>query len=492
MAAFLGLLAFIFAVLFAGMVAIYFQTRRELQIAQQERGRVQQRAQAALARYKGITDLERHKAELETRLNAARALLPRFQNLAEMEKYKEHLARTVSELKQADAQWRERMTAHESTLANLVAQVQSVEETLDMQSFGLYRPKYGFEDSEHYEHKLCIIRHAQTALVKSGKATECPQEWTVDGSVVKGRKMVKEHAKLMLRAFNGECDAAVAKVKYDNANNLENRINRSFGAINKLGESKRLWITREYLNLKLEELYLVHEHREKVHEEREQQRLIKEQMREEEKALREIEKAKEEAEREEAAKIKALERARQEIAQAEGQQIARLQSLVERLETELKDALERKAKAIARAQLTRSGTVYIISNIGSFGKDIYKIGLTRRLNAEERVDELSGASVPFDFDIHAMIYCEDAPALEHALHKYFASRRVNLVNPRREFFRVTLDEIRQAVKECFGTVTFRTVPEAEEYRKTLAMRQQLAKTDRNASPQAMPETVTAR
>src|SRR5262249_25825927 len=200
-----------------------------------------------------IVDLEKHKAELENKLNNARAVLPKFQKLAEMEQYKEHLKKTLHELQQAEAQWRQQIAAHESALADLVAQKQSVEETLDMQSFSFYRPKYGFEDSEHYASKLATIREAQEALVKAENATQCPQEWTVDGSAAKGRKMIKEHAKLMLRAFNGECDAAVAKVKYDNVNTLENRINQSFEAINKLGESKHLWVTREYLQLKLEE-----------------------------------------------------------------------------------------------------------------------------------------------------------------------------------------------------------------------------------------------
>jgi len=329
-----------------------------------------------------------------------------------------------------------------------------------------------------------IVRDQQKAMVKSEQATHCPQQWTVDGSTAKGRKMVKEHAKLMLRAFNGECDAAIGKVKYDNVNNLETRIERSFDAINKLGESKQLWITREYLNLKLQELYLVHEHREKVQAEREEQRRIKEQMREEEKALKEIEKARKEAEEQEATKTKALEKARQELAQSQGEQTERLKAIVDRLEAELKDALERKAKAIARAQLTRSGHVYVLSNIGSFGQGVYKIGMTRRFEPLDRVKELGDASVPFPYDVHAMIYSEDAPTLEHALHEHFASRRMNLANLRREFFHVTLEEIREAVERNFGLVTFRTMPDAEEYRRTVANRAELKKlgADGSASP----------
>jgi len=400
MAELLGLLAFILAALLALAATFYLQTKGELRTAQQESLRVKQQAQAALARYKGIADLEKYKEELEAKIRSYRVLLPKFEKLAEMEQHKTELTETLAKFKQQDSLWQERISSHESNLARLVAETQAVEETLDMQSFGFYRPKYGFEDSERYANQLNNVRDSQKTLAKSDGATHCPQEWTVDGSAAKGRKMLKEHSKLMLRAFNGECDAATGKVKYNNVNNLENRINRSFEAINKLGESKQLWITREYMTLKLQELFLVHEHREKVESEREEQRRIKEQMREEEKALREIEKAKKEAEKEEQTKSKALEKARQELVEAHGRQTDRLQIIVDKLEFELKEALERKAKAIARAQLTRSGHVYVLSNIGSFGEDFYKIGMTRRLEPLERVKELGDASVPFRYDVN--------------------------------------------------------------------------------------------
>ena len=116
--------------------------------------------------------------------------------------------------------------------------------------------------------------------------------------------------------------------------------------------------------------------------------------------------------------------------------------------------------------------MYILSNVGAFGDGVYKIGMTRRLEPLERVKELGGAPVPFPFDVHAMIYGEDAPALECKLHQHFASRRINLVNLRREFFRVSLDEIRAAVAHHFGHVTFVTVPQAAEYRQTLALRKE--------------------
>ncbi len=208
-----------------------------------------------------------------------------------------------------------------------------------------------------------------------------------------------------------------------------------------------------------------------AHAEKEEERRIREERREEEKARKEVEKAQREAEKEEAKKLKALEKARREMEeqQATGAQLRKLESLVAKLETELSDAIDRKAKAIARAQLTRSGHVYVLSNVGSFGEELFKIGMTRRLEPLERVYELGDASVPFRFDVHAIIYSEDAPALEAALHREFADRRVNKVNLRREYFRVTLEVVQAAVAKHHRPVTFATSAEAEEYRKTLAI-----------------------
>jgi hypothetical protein len=306
-------------------------------------------------------------------------------------------------------------------------------------------------------------------MLSQKTACVCSTEWTVNGDRREGRKMQDKQIKLMLRAFNGECDAAVGTVKYNNVVSLENRIKKSFEAVNKLGETQCTALTLDYWKLKYAELHLAYEYAQKKEDEREEQRAIREQMREEEKVAREIERAKEEAEKEEEIKTRALARARAELEQKTGRQNAKLESLIERLENELHEVLDRKAKAIARAQLTKSGHVYILSNIGTFGDGVHKIGMSRRLEPQERVDELGGASVPFPFDVHAMIYCEDAPKLENMLHRHFAHRRVNMINLRREFFRVTLDEIRAAIAEHHGHVTFLTIPEAEQYRQTLAM-----------------------
>lgn len=346
--------------------------------------------------------------------------------------------------------------------------VLSVEEVRDLQEFGFYRRKYEFDSSQQYRQRLESVRSEQEATIKAKSAATCDTEWTVDGNVAKGRRMVSDKIKVLLRAFNGECDASIAKVTFSNVTSMESRIKRSFQQINKMGEINRVSISNRYLELKLQELFLTHEYQIQKEEEKEEQRRIKQMMKEEVKVEKEIQKAQEEAEREETAKRRALELARAELREQEGKHTAKLEMLVSKLEFELQDAIDRKAKAIARAQLTKSGHVYVLSNIGSFGEHVYKIGMTRRLEPLERVRELGSASVPFLFDVHAIIYSENAPELECKLHRRFESRRVNVVNARKEFFRVTIEEIRDAVQDLFGQVTFFMEAQAHEYRQTLA------------------------
>lgn len=362
-------------------------------------------------------------------------------------------------------------TQLEARVAELRAQLESVEDAVELQSFGFYEPRYDLENSAQYVDRLKQVRATQQQLVRTKQAVRSPKNWVVDGSPKKGRQMLAEQTQLMLRAFNGDCDATISRTKFDNVAKLETRIQKAFDAINKLGATKGVAISQEYLDAKLAELHLVHEHREKVHQEREEERAIREQMREEQAAEKEIEKARLKAEKDEEKGQKALDAARARLESASGAQLDKLQRLVTKLENELADAIDRKAKSIARAQLTRSGHVYVLSNVGSFGEGVYKIGMTRRLEPLERVYELGDASVPFRFDVHAMIYSEDAPALENALHREFEHRKLNMINLRREYFRVSLDEVRVAVAKHHGDVTFVTSHAAEEYRKSLAMRE---------------------
>jgi hypothetical protein len=290
----------------------------------------------------------------------------------------------------------------------------------------------------------------------------------------------------MLRAFNGECDVLISKVKWNNVNQMKERMQKLFDAINKLGQGFQVYLNNQYLDLKRKELILEYEYQSKRQQEKEEMKAIQEELREEEKAKREFEQAQREAEKEEAVYQKALDKARKEIEAASGEKQDKLQSQIDKLEQELKEAQEKKERALSMAQQTKRGHVYIISNIGSFGENVYKIGMTRRLEPIDRVRELGDASVPFQFDIHAMIYSEAAPTLENELHKAFTNKKVNMLNYRKEFFSVTLDEIEEKVKEIGLEAEFSRLPEAMEYRETLAI---LEKFNSQITPKTVDELI---
>ena len=368
------------------------------------------------------------------------------------------------------------------TYTKLRKEVSVFESKLDLIEFGIYEPVYDFEKSDDYREEQNRIIELQKAMISGDTAAICNTKWTVGDSEAKGRTVVNRYKKLMLRAFNGECDVLIAKVKWNNINQMKERMQKLFDAINKLGEGFNVYLNSQYLDLKKKELILEHEYQTKRQKEKEEMRAIQEELREEEKAKREFEQAQKEAEKEEANYQKALDKARKEMELATGDKHDKLQSQIERLEQELKEAQEKKERALSMAQQTKRGHVYIISNIGSFGENVYKIGMTRRLEPTDRIKELGDASVPFLFDIHAMIYSDEARTLEYELHKAFTNKKVNMLNYRKEFFNVTLDEIEQQIKTIGIEAEFSRLPEAMEYRETLAILEKL-------NSQVVPKTV---
>lgn len=195
---------------------------------------------------------------------------------------------------------------------------------------------------------------------------------------------------------------------------------------------------------------------------REEQARIKAQIREEQAREREIQRTLQAAERDREIAAEALERAMANSPADRTEEI-------EQLKARLAEAEARNQRAIAQAQLTRAGHIYVVSNLGTFGDGVYKIGMTRRLEPIDRVTELSDASVPFPFDVHMMISCDDAPKLEHKLHQQFHKRRLNKVNPRKEFFRVSLEEVHAFVRDHHGEVTYVADAAAEEFRQSMTM-----------------------
>jgi hypothetical protein len=417
----------------------------------------------------------RTNEELKESLNKYKGIINVDSEVSKRKAVLETLGSKLSELeksyKDKDSALNQDYLQHKAIYENLRKEVSLLEENLENISYGLYKPHYDYKTSEEFKQNLQKIIDRQRQAIKNESATYCPVKWEVGGSKTEGAKMTKHYSKIMLRAFNGECDAAIAKVRWNNIGNMEARIGKAFEAINKLGSTHQITITKEYFDLKLQELRLEFELEEKLYQEKEEQRKIREQMREEEKAQREIEKARQEAEEEEERNEKALQKAKAEIEKAKGQELERLTEKIKMLEENLQKAHELKERAISRAQLTKSGHVYIISNIGSFGNTVYKIGMTRRLEPMDRIDELGDASVPFDFDVHGMIYSENAPELENMLHKELEPKRVNLVNQRAEFFKTTIDELSSIVNELNLNIQLTKIAEAKEYRETISLRE---------------------
>ena len=357
----------------------------------------------------------------------------------------------------------------ESKVAQLKKDAIFFEDALIFQDYGLYTPRYDFVSAEEYKLNLDKIRTIQKEMIKNDKAISGAKNWTVDGSKSKGSKMIADMKKLFLRAFNSDCEDVITKVKYSNYEMSVKKIRQSAESIEKLGKTMGLVITASYINSKIDELHLAFEYQLKKQEEKEAQKEARAELREAAKLQKEIADQRRKIEKEqthyETAYRKLLKQLETDPTNNDLiEKKAEIEKELSEIEKAIKDVDYREANQ-------RAGYVYIISNIGAFGENVYKIGMTRRLDPQDRIDELGDASVPFNFDVHAMIFSDDAPALENALHKAFEDRKLNMVNHRREFFNVTLDEIKAVIKKNFDkTVEFVDIPDAEQYRISQEMR----------------------
>lgn len=361
----------------------------------------------------------------------------------------------------------------QNRLDRLKEEVVETNDTVLLQSFGLYTPRFDFVKADDYKARLLEIRAKQKDMVKAKTAVSGSKSWTVNGSEAKGRKMVSDMQKLLLRAFNSECDDIVEHVTYSNIEASEKRITASRDAISKLGDMMSIGITSGYYKLKIDELHLAFEYAQKKQDEKEAQKEARAQMREAAKLAKEIEAARLKLEKEQSHYQNALSKLDAQLANASDEDRPAIEAKREQLVRQL-DKIDKEFKDVDyREANQKAGYVYIISNIGAFGENVYKIGMTRRLDPMDRVDELGDASVPFDFDVHAMIFSDDAPKLEAALHNAFADRKLNFVNQRREFFNVSLDEIKRVVKENFDkSVEFTEIAPAEQYRESLLLKKE--------------------
>lgn len=363
----------------------------------------------------------------------------------------------------------------------LIKEVAIFDEKLAFAEMGVYEPHFDYSDSEDYKAAIIAVREKQKIMVSDKTAVLCPTEWSLGGSKAQGQTMTNRNIRLTLRAFNSECDASIANARWNNVNAMEKRILNAHNQIDKLNASNTTYISDGYLKLKLQELYLTHEYRENIKLEREEKTEASRLAREEQKLIRDMERAEEE----EARYLRLLDKAKKEAEKSVGPKLDAYNEQIKMLESDFAEAHARFERAQAMAERTRSGYVYIISNIGSFGDDVIKIGLTRRLDPMDRVREFGDASVPFVFDTHAVIYSDDAPALERALHGEFERTRVNAQNYRKEFFRASLDDVEKAVKRLAPEASFFKDVEAQDYRETLARRHQTLVNTENTTMEPM-------
>jgi hypothetical protein len=353
-------------------------------------------------------------------------------------------------------------TAVQALHLQLAGARKSIVETEDLallQEAGIYRYRHPLTDAVAYAKELAAIEdRIKTMTRKDGGAVQATTSWTVNGSVAQGNAMVRDFSKLMLRAFNAEADNLVRGLKPYKLSAAVERLKKVADTIERLGKTMQIRISSPYLQLRVRELELTADFLQKQAEEKEAERLERERLREERKVAQEVERERAQLEKERQHYVNALEAL---VAKGDEAGAARLRGQLDDVQRAIEDVDYRAANI-------RAGYVYVISNIGSFGERMVKVGMTRRLDPMDRIRELSDASVPFNFDIHALYFSKDAVGIETAMHERMAEQRVNIVNRRREFFRATPMEAKAHLVELAGELLqFQDVPEALEYRQCL-------------------------
>ncbi len=383
---------------------------------------------------------------------------------------KEKLTKTTKDIEELQRSYKQKKSVYD----DLLSRIAIYDERLEYAEMGMYEPHFEFDTSEAFRDRIKEVRAKQKEMIKEKTAITCNIQWEVSGSRAEGKKMTNRGIRLTARAFNNECDAAIANVSWNNIERMEKRIVKAYEAINKMNETNKIFISPYYLQLKLDELRLAFEYKEKRQIEKEEQAELRRLEREEEQLRKEAERALAEEKKLEVL----LEKVQEKALHSDGPELERLLAEIDKLGDELKEMQRKHDRVKAMAEQTKLGYVYVISNIGSFGENVYKIGMTRRLEPMDRVKELGDASVPFYFDVHAMIFSEDAPSLEAQIQREFADRRLNLVNYRKEYFNVTLEEIKQKFWELNPNVEFIDEVEAREFKESeeiRAMRNPIAK-----------------
>lgn len=348
----------------------------------------------------------------------------------------------------------------QAELQTAQAQVVDARDTAGLQEFGLYGFPNPAEASVELAAHLEDARTRIKAAVRDKTAVTASADFRFNGSAAQGRTFLNDMSKMMLRAYNAEAENAVLTVKAGNLAAAAKRVERAREQAERLGRMIDLHVSPHYHQLRMYELHLAAQHLQAKQAAKEAERDERARLREERRAQQELDAERKRLEKERQHYANTVEALR---AQGRFDELADMQAKLEEIDRGIADVDYRAANA-------RAGYVYVISNLGAFGEAMVKIGMTRRLDPTDRVRELGDASVPFNFDVHALFFSADAVGVETALHRRFAHRRVNRVNPRREFFYATPEEVRAALGEIDGSLLeFQVEPDAEQYRESQAI-----------------------
>lgn len=335
----------------------------------------------------------------------------------------------------------------QSELKALQKEVIVLNDDLDLQEYGFFERKYKFSDSTKYKEELETLRKRQKQLVKDKKAGVIVRPMLLDNSKSKGRAMQNQLIKAMIRGFNGEVDAHLVKVTATNLSKKVDAVVKSFNQLNKMYSRNLVCLSNDYLELKISELQLAVEYELQKLEEKELLREQRAKEREDKKLQAELAAKRKQIEKDRKHFKQMLDNVEELLKTANEEEKEKLNLQLAEYQDKLSELDELEEDIDYREGHATAGYVYIISNIGAFGEDVYKIGVTRRLDPMERIRELGSASVPFQFDVHALIFSEEAFSLEKELHNRFEKNKINKVNGRKEYFKVPFSDIKAVLEE---------------------------------------------
>ena len=362
------------------------------------------------------------------------------------------------------------LSQRKSELSAIQNEILLANDSLELQEFGFFERQYKFSDSTKYKEALDNLRNHQKDLVRSGQAGRIIVPMLLNDNKSKGRAMQNQLIKAAIRGFNGEADALLVKVTVSNVEKRIQALKQAFQQLNKMYSRNQIEITIPYLNLKIEELSLAAEFELQKQEEKELLREQREKEREDKKLQAEIKAKRKQLEKDREHFKNMITKVTDLLKEAKNDEVDELMRQLTEYQDKLSELDEIEEDIDYREGHATAGYVYVISNIGSFGENVYKIGVTRRLEPLERIRELSSASVPFQFDVHALIFSEEAFALETELHNQLANYKVNKVNGRKEYFKVPFEKIKELLdKHEELTVELNENAEAFEYRQTKAI-----------------------